>query len=85
MGIGTIYERTNLKFAVPFPNNLNTKFKEFPAIPRISMNAMNVATRAIHQPVYQYDLPDGSETRAGTTGIYAQLGSNLLLTGSYIG
>jgi hypothetical protein len=82
LGFSTIYARTSLKFAIPYPNNLDTKFREFPSVPRISMNRMNVATRGIHQPVYQYDLPDGSETRVGSTGIYAQLGSNFLLTGA---
>ena len=68
-----IRDVATLDFFVPFPNNLETKFTEFPSIPRISMNATNIATRGNHQPVYKYLLPDGTETRAGTAGIYAQI------------
>ncbi len=81
-----IRDVATLDFFVPYPNNLNTKFTEFPSIPRISMNEANIATRGNHKPVYKYLLPDGTETRAGTTGIYAQIynGSrvNLLITGA---
>jgi len=81
-GNGPILDGSNLRFLVPYPNNLDETFKEFPAVPRISMNATNIATRGIHKPVYRYFLPDGSETRAGTTGIYAQLEDGLLVTGA---
>jgi hypothetical protein len=67
---------------VPFPNNLNVKFTEFPSIPRISVNEPNIATRGNHKPVYKYLLPDGTETRAGTTGLYVELGNNPLITGA---
>lgn len=87
-----IYMRQNLNspiqdfadtdFFVPFPNNLNTQFTEFPSISRISQNETNIATRGNHQPVYRYFLPDGTETRAGTTGLYAKLNSDLLITGA---
>ncbi len=65
---------------VPQPNNLDAEFTEFPAIPRIAINAANVATRGNHKPVYRFTLPDGSESRAGTTGLYAQLETKYLFT-----
>lgn len=77
-----IQDFADLDFDVPYPNNLNTKFIEFPSIPRISQNQINIATRGNHQPVYRYLLPDGTETRVGTTGLYAQLNSDLLITGA---
>lgn len=77
-----VQDFADLDFDVPFPNNLNVKFTEFPSIPRISQNETNIATRGNHKPVYRYFLPDGTETRVGTTGLYAQLNSNLLITGA---
>jgi hypothetical protein len=55
---------------VPQPNNLQTTFTETPSFPRIDMRSNTVATRGNHPPVHRYELDDGSETRAGTTGIY---------------
>lgn len=63
---------------VPQPNNahyppdnpLLTTFVETPSFPRIDMRSDTIATRGNHQPVWVYALPDGSETRVGTTGIY---------------
>ena len=63
---------------VPQPNNahyppdnpLLTTFVETPSFPRIDMWSDTIATRGNHQPVWVYALPDGSETRVGTTGIY---------------
>ncbi len=56
---------------VPQPNNLATTFVETPSFPRVDMWSDTIATRGNHQPVWRYLLDDGSETRAGTTGIYA--------------
>lgn len=70
----------DLRTEVPYPNNLGTDFQEFSAIPRIAQNAENMVTIGLHQPVYRYVLPDGSETRAGTTGLYATLGGDMLFT-----
>lgn len=56
--------------AVPQPNNLGTLFVETPSFPRIDMRSDTIATRGNHQPVWRYLLPDGTETRGGTTGIY---------------
>lgn len=77
-----VFPLADLLVEVPYPNNLGTMFNEFPSIPRISPNTGIVATRGNHGPVYRYDLPDGSETRAGTTGIYVMHGNDLVITGA---
>lgn len=79
---GQIYEVADLSTFVPYPNNLQTKFQEFSAIPRIAANADYIATRGNHKPMYSYLLPDGSETRVGTTGLYVQYSGGLLFTGT---
>ena len=64
---------------VPAPNNtlyqdkLGT-FTEFPAFPRVGLDNDTVTTRAQSRPVWTYTTPDGSETRIGTSGIYAMRG-----------
>jgi len=65
---------------VPYPNNITESpegqpvgFIEFPSIPRIAQKSNAIATRGNHRPVWEHSLPDGSETRAGTTGIYVSL------------
>ena len=73
-----VFDRTT---QLPYPNNLETTFIEPPAIPRIDILGDTVASRGVHAPVWEYLLPDGSDTRVGTTGIYAYLG-DLLLTGA---
>lgn len=55
---------------VPPPNNLQAKFNEFPAFPRIDALVTNVVTRGQSGPVWRTTLPDGSETRLGTSGVY---------------
>jgi len=65
--IVSILDRTT---PVPYPNNLGTTFVETPSFPRIDISSDTIATRGNHQPVWHYLLDDGSETRAGTTGIY---------------
>ncbi len=66
---------------VPQPNNTTTgnagqlaSFNEFPSVPRIDAGSDTIATRGQSTPVWTYMLPDGSETRTGTAGIY--VGSN---------
>jgi len=73
---------------VPPPNNIEhspgglyTRFIEFPAIPRISINTDVVATRGNHQPVWLWAV-GGEDERGGTTGVYAELDSGPLLTGA---
>lgn len=79
---GKVLDVATLATEVPYPNNLNAKFLEFSAIPRIAENVENVAFLGLHKPVYRFTLPDGSETRAGTAGIYARLNSELVITGA---
>ena len=55
---------------VPDPNNLDSTFVETPSFPRIDMDSETIVTRGNHQPVWAY-MEGGEETRAGTTGIYA--------------
>ena len=64
---------------VPQPNNLDTKFTETPSFPRIDKYMPVIATRGNHQPVHRYELADGSETRAGTTGIYTNPYGELMM------
>lgn len=61
------------------PNDLLTTFIEFPSIPRIGMWTTTIATRGNAQPVWTYQVA-GADTKAGTTGIYANPGG-LLMTG----
>jgi hypothetical protein len=61
---------------VPQPNNTLyngelASFNEFPAIPRIDAESDTVATRGQSRPVWTYLLPDATESRVGTAGIYA--------------
>ncbi len=70
---------------VPYPKNLGTTFVETPSFPRIDMGSATIATRGNHQPVWKYDLPDGSETRAGTTGIYTNPFSELITGANKLG
>jgi hypothetical protein len=44
-----------------------------------------IATRGNHQPVWRYALPDGSETRAGTTGIYTNPFGDLVTGAAKLG
>lgn len=66
-GVTTIFDRTT---QVPQPNNTDETFIEPPSFPRIDMFSSTVASRGNHPPVWRYLLPDETETRAGTTGIY---------------
>jgi hypothetical protein len=66
-----VLDRTSL---VPAPNNLDATFTEFPSIPRIDITTSTIATRGQSSPVWQYTLPDGTETRTGTAGIYMNEG-----------
>lgn len=70
---------------VPQPNNLNTLFVEPPSFPRIDMDSRTIATRGNHQPVWEFTLPDGSDSRAGTTGIYTNPFGSLVAGTSKLG
>jgi hypothetical protein len=56
---------------VPQPNNLGTTFVETPSFPVIDRESDTIATRGNHQPVWTYTPSGSDETRAGTTGVYA--------------
>lgn len=70
---------------VPGPNNLGSTFTETPSFPRIDMDWPVVVTRGNHQPVHRYALDDGSETRAGTTGIYTNPFGELMMAEANFG
>ena len=70
---------------VPEPNNLDTTFIEPPSFPRIDIGSNTIATRGNHQPVWRYFLEDGTETRAGTTGIYTNPFVDLITGASKLG
>jgi len=70
---------------VPQPNDLETTFVETPSFPRIDMHAQTIVTRGNHGPVRKYNLSDGSETRAGTTGIYTSLFDELITGAAKLG
>lgn len=78
----TILDRNT---AVPYPNNLGSTFVEPPAFPRIGMRTNAIVTRGNHQPVWKYQLSDGTESRAGTTGIYTNPFGALLTGASKLG
>jgi len=69
---------------VPYPNNLGTIFVETPSFPRIDIWSDTIATRGNHGPVWRYGSTD-DETRAGTTGIYANPYGELITGASKLG
>ena len=79
--IHKILDRTT---EVPDPNNLGTPFVETPSFPRIDMESDTIATRGNHQPVWRYG-EEGDETRAGTTGIYANPYGELITGAAKLG
>ncbi|WP_147321322.1 hypothetical protein [Rhodoferax lacus] len=61
---------------VPQPNNTLyssklSSFTEFPAFPRIGLTNKTIISRGQSNPVWTYTLADGTETRTGTSGVYA--------------
>lgn len=70
---------------VPDPNNVTNPgpatFNEFPSFPRIDAASGTVAFRAQSTPSWVTTLPDGSETRSGTAGLYATPASGPVITG----
>jgi hypothetical protein len=70
---------------VPAPNTVNNPgpatFNEFPSFPRVDANSGNLAFRGQSTPSFVTTLPDGSETRSGTSGLYATPGGGSLMTG----
>ncbi len=78
----TLFDRNTL---VPQPNDLSSTFAEPPAFPRIDMWSNTMASRGGHQPDWNYFLPDGTETRAGTAGIYTNPFGDLITGASNLG
>lgn len=71
--------------AVPSPNNTGSGFTEFPSFPRIDQLSSAVATRGQSQPVYTYALPDGTDTKVGTSGVYATTRTGLTAAATQLG
>lgn len=75
---------------VPDPNNtlyqdaLGT-FTEFPAFPRIGLHNHRIVTRGQSNPLWTYMLPDGTETRVGTSGLYVKRGGTGITAASQLG
>ncbi|MBL8221595.1 MAG: hypothetical protein JNL62_20340, partial [Bryobacterales bacterium] len=74
-----VFDRTT---QVPFPNNQSTPFVEPPSFPRIDIWSNAIASRGNHAPVWQYTLPGGGLTKAGTTGVYVVTGGGSLVAGA---
>ena len=70
---------------IPAPNTVTNPgpatFNEFPSFPRIDANSGTLAFRGQSTPSVLTILPDGSETRSGTSGVYATPIGNTLITG----
>jgi hypothetical protein len=56
---------------VPQPNNTDTTFIEFPSFPRVDLLLNTIATRGNSQPVWNYTLADGTDTKAGTSTVFS--------------
>ncbi len=77
----------------PQPNNTPSsgrggslaKLLEFPSFPRIDAGSGMIATRAQTQPTWTSLLPDGSESRVGTAGVYATVGGTLAAGANLLG
>ena len=68
---------------VPQPNNTTyngqlATFTQFSSFPRIDMDSDTAAFRGQSQPVWTYTLPDGTETRSGSAGIFTNPTSSLI-------
>jgi hypothetical protein len=75
---------------VPAPNNtlyngVAATFTEFPAFARVSSTGTWAVTRAQSRPVWTYTLADGSETRVGSSGIYAHRAGERLTVMTQLG
>ena len=96
-GANPIVKITARGDTVPAPNNtlysdLLASFSEYPSTPRIDIASPLIATRGQSQPVWTYQLLDETvvppvltDTRVGTSGIYANPGGVLLTGASLLG
>lgn len=80
--VTTVFDRNT---TVPQPNNLDSMFIEPPSFPRIDIRSDTIVSRGNHQPVWNYLLPDNTETSAGTTGIYTNPFGSLITGASNLG
>ena len=73
---------------IPAPNNVTNPgpatFNEFPSFPRIDAKSGTVAFRGQSTPSWVSILADGTETRSGTSGIYATPGAGTPVGGPLI-
>ena len=73
---------------IPDPNTVTkpgpATFNEFPSFPRIDANSGTVAFRGQSTPSVVTILPDGTETRSGTSGVYATPGAGTPVGGPLI-
>ena len=79
----TVADRTT---QVPAPNSEGAIFNEFPSIPRIDADHFLLGTRGNHAPVESFILPDMSETKAGSNGLYyfdGQLKTAITVLGNF--
>ena len=83
-GPGSVTTVAQTGNAVPDPNNSGGTFTEFPSFPRISQTGATVVTRGQSTPVWTYSV-DGSDTKLGTSGIYATPGGTLATGASLLG
>ncbi len=83
--INTIASNKTPNNLVPGPNNLAATFNEFPAFPRIDARADTVVFRGQSTPVWQYTDATGADTRAGTSGVYANPAGTLTTGASLLG
>lgn len=78
----TVEEIATGNTEVPWPNNTAyqdglASFNEFPSVARIAMDVDAIAFRGQSQPVWTYTDPvSGTESRAGSGGIYVSLQPN---------
>ena len=79
--VGTVAQTGD---SVPQPNNSDGHFNEFPSFPRISADGSAIVTRGQSTPVWTYTL-DGTDTKVGTSGVYATVGGTLTTGVSLLG
>jgi hypothetical protein len=82
---GAIVKILDRETLVANPNTESATFIEPPSFPRIDMNSSMIATRGNHKPLFGYTLPDGTDTKVGTTGIYTNPFGSLITGASKLG
>lgn len=86
---GSLAKVFDISSVVPGPNNAGTgaepiTFTEFPSFARVGIKNAVIATRGQSNPLWVYTAPDGTETRVGTSGVYAsRRGAGLSAAGQF--